>query len=35
MEQLTAEERRATLQRVTRRIIPFAFICYVVAYHQS
>ena len=32
MEQLTAEERRATLQRVTRRIIPFAFICYVVAY---
>ncbi len=24
--------RRVTLAKVTRRIIPFAFICYVVAY---
>jgi ACS family tartrate transporter-like MFS transporter len=32
MEPLSADERRETLARVTRRIIPFAFICYVVAY---
>ena len=27
-----AEQRRRVIARVTRRIIPFAFICYVVAY---
>jgi ACS family tartrate transporter-like MFS transporter len=32
MESLTPDERRATLAQVTRRIIPFAFICYVIAY---
>ena len=32
MPDLTPEERRAVIARVTRRIIPFAFVCYVVAY---
>jgi ACS family tartrate transporter-like MFS transporter len=32
MEPLSAAEQRATLTRVTRRIIPFAFLCYVIAY---
>src|SRR5687768_17750890 len=29
---LTVAEQRAVIGRVTRRLIPFAFICYVVAY---
>src|SRR5918993_3281625 len=29
---LTAAEQRAVITRVTRRLIAFAFICYVVAY---
>jgi ACS family tartrate transporter-like MFS transporter len=32
MEPLSADERRATLRRVIRRIIPFTFVCYVIAY---
>ena len=32
MPELTSDERRAVVARVTRRLIPFAFICYVVAY---
>jgi MFS transporter, ACS family, tartrate transporter len=29
---LTAEEQRAAIARVTRRLVSFAFVCYVVAY---
>ena len=29
---LSAEEGRATIARVVRRLVPFIFLCYVVAY---
>jgi len=32
MPELTPDEQRAVIARVRRRLIPFAFICYVVAY---
>lgn len=32
MHDLPPGEERAALSRVTRRLIPFAFLCYVVAY---
>jgi ACS family tartrate transporter-like MFS transporter len=32
MPELTDDQRRAVIARVTRRLIPFTFICYVVAY---
>jgi len=32
MHDLSADEQRAVLERVTRRLIPFAFLCYVIAY---
>src|SRR5262245_27717448 len=32
MSELTADARRGVIARVTRRLIPFTFICYVVAY---
>ena len=28
----TAEYRKSVISRVTRRLVPFAFLCYVVAY---
>jgi ACS family tartrate transporter-like MFS transporter len=32
VHELSPQESRAVLDRVTRRLIPFAFLCYVVAY---
>jgi MFS transporter, ACS family, tartrate transporter len=32
MHDLSADEQRAVLERVTRRLLPFAFLCYVIAY---
>ena len=32
MPEQDAAQRRLVIDRVTRRLIPFAFICYVVAY---
>jgi hypothetical protein len=28
----SAQQQQAVLRRVTRRLVPFAFVCYVVAY---
>ena len=32
MTELSADQERATIARVVRRLVPFIFICYVVAY---
>ena len=32
MTELSADQERATIARVVRRLVPFMFLCYVVAY---
>jgi Na+/alanine symporter len=32
MTELSLDQERATIARVVRRLVPFMFLCYVVAY---